>query len=260
MRKTRLQSGGSGGIWPDDLELRPLVRKAQQGEPGAIDALLTRLRPLLVEFFEGEVERDAADDLAQDALLRVLRALPKIDSQRAVRYIRRLAQHELWKARSRRARDARRLAPIEVALEIASPDAADEAAGYADLARAVAMLPPKLRGCVLEALRGASPGEIAASNGVSPVTIRVNLFRARARLLSALGLCAKHRQAPRAPNPAPPRLVREGTGRPYRVRQRLAELRDKGREGGAVAASTRSAPPWGRVPRPWRRRARATSS
>jgi len=260
MRKTRQHPGDGGEIWPDDAELQPVVSTAQQGEPGAVNALLARLRPLFVKFFSRQLDRDTAEDLAQDALLRVVGALPRIDPARASRYVTRVAHRRLKSESQRRARDAQRFAPIEVALAIPSPVRADQADEYADLVRAAAKLSPRVRACVLGALHGLRAVETAVAQGVSPVTVRVQLKDARARLRSALGLAPKEPHKSLGVNHAPPPQVREGTPRlPYSTK-RFPEWRSRGSRRGEFALRARLGLRSSRAPRPWRRRARATSS
>jgi RNA polymerase sigma factor (sigma-70 family) len=224
MRRTEQHSRGSGEAWPDGAEFQASVRTAQQGEPRAVNALLARLRPWFLEFFAREVDRDTADDLTQDALLGVLGALPRLDPGRASGYVKRVAQRRLWWASRGRARDAQRFAPIEAALHIPSPVRTDREAEYADLVRAAATLPPRVRACVLETLGGLSPADIAAAHGVSPTTVRLQLKWARPRMQAALGLSGMEPHSPPGPNTAAPRQVRETTRFPY-PNKRFPELR-----------------------------------
>ncbi len=74
--------------WPDDGELLLSVRDAQRQALGALDALLAGLWPTLVTFFVRHVViPDDAEDLAQQALIRIAHALPQIDPERAGRYL-----------------------------------------------------------------------------------------------------------------------------------------------------------------------------
>src|SRR2546428_9293716 len=102
-------------VWPDEEELVQLVREAQGGRPGALDALLARLRPPFVAYFVPTIGRDDAEDAAQLALLSILRALPGIDAQRALGHVAAVAQDCLDKARRRRVRAKRRYVPLELA-------------------------------------------------------------------------------------------------------------------------------------------------
>lgn len=257
MRKSRRHSADSREWWPDDVELQAAIRTAQQGEPGAVDALLARLRPLFMQYFDGRVDQDTADDLTQDALFGVLKALPRLDPGRGSRYVTRLARYQLGWASRRRDRDAQRFAPIEAALDIPSPVRADREIDYADLKRAAAGLPPRIRACVLEALRGLSAADIALAHDVSPTTVRLQLQRGRALLRAALGLSATERHMPRGPNDSFPKRVREPAPLRYQTK-RFPALQTRSSRGGRVAARAGRGPRRGRAPTPWRRRAGTT--
>jgi RNA polymerase sigma factor (sigma-70 family) len=232
MRETRPHSGDPGEIWPDDAALQPVVHMAQQGEPSAVNALLARLRPVLVEFFARELDRDTAEDLVQDTLLRVVGALPRLDPARGSRYVTRVAHRRLQSEFKRRARDSQRFVPMDAAREMPSPITADQEAEYADLVRALTKLSPRVRACVMEALHGSRSVETAVSHGVSPVTVRVQLKIARARLRSALGLAAKERYPSLTANNGSAPRVREGTACRAYPSKRFPESRSRG-SGGA---------------------------
>jgi len=217
MRKKRLTSNPSGGIWPGDAALRSTVHNAQQGTPGALNGLLKRLRPLLVEFFAQELDWDTAEDLAQDALLRLLKALPTVDPDRASRYVSRLARHRLSSACRQRARDAERLAPVTAAFDVEAPDRADRAAEHDDIVRLVRRviatpLSPKLRACVLGLLSGLSLNELADGQDVKRVTMRSRLALARKQLH---GFAAEARRTLKDAGLARSRRVCEAMVAPY---------------------------------------------
>ena len=177
-------------VWPDEGELVHLVREAQGGRPGAVDALLARLRPPFVAYFVPFIGRDDAEDAAQLALLSILRALPGIDAGRALGYVVAVAQHSLGKARRRRVCAKRRYLPLEFAAAVESPVAADWDTEYHELARALqaslATLPPERRDALLEPLRAVHPSTLAAQQHVRPATIRSRRRRARRSLRAAL--------------------------------------------------------------------------
>lgn len=228
MHKTRWSRRGSAGIWPDDADLGPLVRTAQEGDPSAVNALLERLRPLFFEFFAHEVDRDTADDLAQEALLRVLNALPDVDADRASRYVTRLAQYRLRSARAQRAADTERFAPLAVARHVAARGRSDRAAEHEDIVRLVQRvtavpLSPKLRDCVLGLLSGMNLKELAAAQDVTPTTMRARLRLVRRALR---GLAAEIRRTLEEAGLAGTRRVREPMAPAYRpqlTRFRIAE-------------------------------------
>jgi len=177
----------SHAAWPDADELSRLMESAQHGEARAIDTLLGALRPPLLAFFARRLSLSSAEDLAQAALVRIATALPRIQPDRADRYVRTVARNLLRTAYRSRAREVRRSAPVEFAEAIASAESFDSQAEYRDLALAVhrasmEVLPPPLRVVVLGLLEGQTPAEIAASLHLSPVTIRTRLVRARVLL------------------------------------------------------------------------------
>lgn len=174
-------------VWPPADEIARLVSEAQGGPPGALDALLGALRPALVSFFARRLYDDPAEDLAQAALVRITRALPTIAPHRADRFILTIAFNLLRTAFARRARDERRWVSEESAEEVADVSVAERHTGYEELAHAVhrvskSALTPQQREIVLGLLADESPAEIADRLGISPITVRTRLMRARAIL------------------------------------------------------------------------------
>lgn len=174
-------------IRPSAHELAGLVCAAQRGDDRAVDLLLAAIRPSLLGYFTRRLPRDVADDLTQVTLIRVVGALKRIQPDRAGCYIARVAQNLLRTANHRRSRDRRRYAPAVLADDVASPESPEAYAEYDELVHAVrrasrTVLPRELRTVVLALLRGQTTAEIAASQGVSPITIRTRLMRARAML------------------------------------------------------------------------------
>lgn len=168
-------------------ELTRLVSAAQRGDPRAVDDLLAAIRPSLVGFFARRVPLDAAEDLAQVTLIRVVGALHRIQPERVDSYVARVAQNLLRTANWRRARDRRRFMSAGIGDRVEAPDSADADAEYRELLSAVRrasvrVLPRDLRAIVFALLRGQTTGEIAAAQRVSPITIRTRLLRARALL------------------------------------------------------------------------------
>jgi len=168
-------------------ELTRLVRAAQSGDSTAVDDLLAAIRPSLVGFFARRVPLDAAEDLAQVTLIRVVGALHRIQPERVDSYVARVAQNLLRTANCRRARDRRRFVSAGIGDRVEDPGSADGEAEYRELLSAVRRasvraLPRDLRAIVFALLRGQTTGEIAAAQRVSPITIRTRLLRARALL------------------------------------------------------------------------------
>jgi RNA polymerase sigma-70 factor (ECF subfamily) len=172
--------------WPAAETLARLISDAQSGSAASMDALLSALRPALVGFFAQRLSADAAEDLAQAALLRIVHALPSIEPERGDRFVVTIACNLVRTAYTQRARERRRWAPVELA-DRTVPSAADRHAEYQELADEVhricaAELPPPLQEIMLGLLRGETPTEIAERLHLNPVTVRTRLMRARAIL------------------------------------------------------------------------------
>jgi len=166
------------------------VRNAQDARPGALDALLARLRPSFVAYFTPSIGRDDAEDATQLALMSIVRALPGIDPSQAIWYVVAVARHRLGKTRRRREHESRRYAPLEFAAAVESPVATDWDAEYHDVARALqaslAALPPERREALLEPLKGVTSSTLAAHQQVSLATVRSRRRRARTSLRATL--------------------------------------------------------------------------
>lgn len=187
--------------WPDAAKIGELVRDAQRDIPGALENLLTALRPALVEFFSRRLTTEAAEDLAQSTLVRVAGALPRIDSERADAYVSTVARNLLRTAYHRRAIDRSRQSDADLCdIPVASGDP-HERAEYEELILAVhrviaAKLPSELAEIVRALMRGESAVEIAERQSVSPVTVRTRLMRARALLRRELAAHLTDRRLP----------------------------------------------------------------
>jgi RNA polymerase sigma-70 factor (ECF subfamily) len=174
----------SRAAWPDPEEMSSLVRAAQRGEPRALDTFLATLRPVLLRYFARRLPDDSVEDLAQVALVRIARALPRIVPDQAEGYVVTVARNLLRSAYARRAREARRRVGLEAADKAASASAPDLEAEYRELALLVrrvssAALPPPVRDVILGLLQGRTTAEIAALQRVEDVTVRTRLRRAR---------------------------------------------------------------------------------
>jgi DNA-directed RNA polymerase specialized sigma24 family protein len=91
-------------LWDDDAELSRLIRAAQRESPGALDALLARVRPSFVTYFARWMVADEAEDWAQFALLKVVQTFRRIDPERVRPYLFAVARNMVREARRRRAR------------------------------------------------------------------------------------------------------------------------------------------------------------
>ena len=172
--------------YPDAELLAERIRAAQSGDRQALERLLGGLRPLFLAYFSRRLSPDVAEDFTQVALLRIARAVDRIDPERANAYVTTVLRNLLRTARSRQLRDERRFLGIDDLIADARQDVGTRTE-YEELARAVhrisaTTLPPPLADIVLGLLRGETPIEIAHRQGVSPITVRTRLLRARAIL------------------------------------------------------------------------------
>jgi RNA polymerase sigma factor (sigma-70 family) len=172
--------------------LAVLVRAAQNDEDRALDRLLSTARPALLSYFCRRVPEDVAEDLAQIALIRIVKALPRIDPERAGAFIATIGQNLLRTTFRRQARDSRRLASSITPDEIESGVTADAEVELQDLLDAVVRassrtLSHELRDVVVALLQGQSRAEIAATQEISQITVRTRLMRARLILREELG-------------------------------------------------------------------------
>jgi RNA polymerase sigma-70 factor, ECF subfamily len=172
--------------------LGDLTARAARGQPAAIEALLERIRPMVVRYCRARLGHISghyhiADDVAQEVCIAVLSALPRYrDMGRPfASFVFGIASHKVADAM----RNAARLAiPTEDL-----PDGPDTRPGpeetvvayiEAERARALlARLPEHQRELlVLRVLTGMSAEETGHALGMSPGAVRVAQHRALARL------------------------------------------------------------------------------
>jgi RNA polymerase sigma-70 factor (ECF subfamily) len=161
-----------------------LVRAAQRGSEEAVEELFTRhwgaayRAALLVTG-----DRAAAEDIAQEAFLAALRALPRFDLRRPLRpWLHRIVVNRAidWS----RARAHRREVGADAAPEAESRDAPDPRALRDDVAAGLLALGPEQRAViVLRYVLDFTPGEIAAALDLPRGTVNSRLRRG----LDALG-------------------------------------------------------------------------
>ncbi|GAA3292869.1 RNA polymerase sigma factor [Arthrobacter citreus] len=186
----------SGAAAPlGSLDEAGIVARAQDGDLSAFEHL--------VETYQGRLfrlayrmlnDRGEAEDVVQDTLTAGWRALPGLDrssafggwvyrtaTNRCLDVLRRRSAHPeasmdanwLWPALAVQHGDPHRSAEITAELEC--------------LSRALAELPAGQRACwLLRELHDQSYAEIAAALGISPVTVRGRLARARENLAEAM--------------------------------------------------------------------------
>lgn len=165
----------------DDLD--GLARRAADGDPVALAGFVRATQREVWRLCAALVDAGTADDVAQDAYLRAIRALPTFRGDSSARtwllaIARRACADELRRraGRARLLQRAGRREPV--------PDHA----GATELVTLIRALPPQQRDAfVLTQLVGLSYDETAAVCGCAVGTIRSRVARARAGLVAAMG-------------------------------------------------------------------------
>jgi RNA polymerase sigma-70 factor, ECF subfamily len=176
----------------DPAFLRDLTARAARGNSEALEALLERIRPMVLRYCRARLgslsgHYDTADDVAQEVCIALLTALPRYrDMGRPFSsFVYGIASHKVADAM----RNATRLAiPTEDLPDRPDSRPGPEETVVADLdaqrARALlARLPAHQRELVvLRVLTGLSAEETGSTLGMSPGAVRVAQHRALARL------------------------------------------------------------------------------
>lgn len=173
--------------------LQELVAPAVRDEPGARDALLELIRPMVLHFCRSrlgpyETGPAAAEDVTQEVLIGVLHALPRyVPKGLPFRsYVLGIAANKIVDARRVRGRD--RAVPVdplpEWPVDGGGPEEHVLDAERADLLdRLVHRLPPAQREVLVLRLRvRLTTAETAQILGSTPGSVRVSLHRALIRL------------------------------------------------------------------------------
>jgi RNA polymerase sigma factor (sigma-70 family) len=159
----------------DERELAATVTAAQSGDTMAIDALVDELMPYVGRICGG-IALERAEDAAQETLIAVLRALPRLREPAAVRgWVRRIAVREAVRV----ARDARKRPVAEHSDDVPAPG---DPALVVEVRDQLERMDPAQRAVlVLRDLEGLSEAEVAELLDVAPGTVKSRLHRARNR-------------------------------------------------------------------------------
>ena len=163
-----------------------LIRRAKEGEEAAIEALYRRHAGRVYTVVRRITGDDAqADDVAQEAWLQVVRALPSFRSESLFStWLHRIAVNC---ALYRRRRERRKEQEAELPAALADDRPRDEPLLRLRLQRAMDRLPEGMRRVlVLHDVEGYTHEEIGAMLGVAPGTCKSQLFKARAKMRSLL--------------------------------------------------------------------------
>jgi RNA polymerase sigma-70 factor (ECF subfamily) len=177
-----------------EIEVR-LVARLKAGDPAAFTAIYEAYRPRLFAFLVRlSRRRDVAEDLLEETWLRLVRrAGTLIDDARLAPWLFAVARNLYFSWRWSRAVDDTRTSDLDPSWP--APERGHspfEAAAQAELERrvevALARLPLRDREVLLlVGVEGLTPSEAAAACGLSAVTLRARLHRARERLAVEMG-------------------------------------------------------------------------
>ena len=160
-----------------------LIRNAVAGEPRAIRALYQQHAPRVYAVIRRMAADDSlAEDWAQEAWVRVFRALPTFrgDSQFST-WVHRIAVNSALHGRRTRDRRAGREEPLPA--EIGGSAAGDKGLLRIRLERAMERLPDRMRQVlVLHDVEGYTHEDIGERLGISAGTSKSQLFKARAHM------------------------------------------------------------------------------
>jgi RNA polymerase sigma-70 factor (ECF subfamily) len=174
---------------PADAGILALLAGGRQRE--AFDSVVAQHAPSIYRLCVTLLRDPAqADDVAQDALIRIWKALPDYDGRAALStWIYAITRNRCLTAISARRDHASLSEPdVAAAAEAALPVAAADESPAELLRELVAALPERYRQAVtLYYFEDRSVPEVAAMLGIPEGTVKTNLFRAREALLARLG-------------------------------------------------------------------------
>lgn len=180
---------------PGNLDEATIVARAQDGDLTAFEHLVERYQGRLFRLaYRMLNDRGEAEDVVQDTLTAGWRALPGLDRSGAFGgWVYRTATNrclDVLRRRSAHPEASMDPAGLWPALAVQSADphrTAEIAAEFECLTRALAELPPGQRACwLLRELHDQSYAEIGSALGISPVSVRGQLARAREKLAEAM--------------------------------------------------------------------------
>ena len=177
-----------------EADERAWVDGLRRGDAQAFDAVFAAYRRRLYGYLVRMTRRkDAAEDLLQEAFLRLAQHARRLDADTRLGAWLFTVAHRLFvswtRAQQVRAQLAGDLPTSEPASSTRSPlEALADSQAQLALERAFAALPPAYREvALLVGVEGLAPTEVAEILGHTPEAIRQRLARARAQLAEALG-------------------------------------------------------------------------
>jgi RNA polymerase sigma factor (sigma-70 family) len=164
-----------------DVDLDDVVRRAQRGDPAALERLVDDLLPYAGRIC-GAVALDAGDDALQETMVAIIRNIRSLREPAALRgWVRRIAVREAVRA-ARGGRDVP-VDPADLGLGAGAGSAVrvPDGATAVEVRQILAGLAPEQRVVlVLRDVDGLHESEMADVLGVAPGTVKSRLHRARA--------------------------------------------------------------------------------
>jgi len=175
------------GPYPDATE-RFLVEAALEGDSRAFEAIVRRQEGTVLRVLRlMGVRASEREDVAQEVFLRVFRHLKGFDPARPLAaWVYRMTANAALDWRTQKGRE--RSVPIEAGHEDpAAPDVSEDSLLARRLEVALAALPDRERAVfVLKELEGLETGAVAKALGITQITVRRHLGRARDRVRAVL--------------------------------------------------------------------------
>jgi RNA polymerase sigma-70 factor (ECF subfamily) len=172
-----------------------LIQSAKQGDRSAIEALYRSYAPRIYTVVRRLSGDDAqAEDAAQEAWLRAIRALPGFRGQALFStWLHRIAVNCALYGRRRRERHRERELALDGKVELRAAHTVEgEPLLRRRLETALEQLPEGMRRVlVLHDVEGYTHEEISELLGVAPGTCKSQLFKARAKMRSMLRSCVE---------------------------------------------------------------------
>jgi RNA polymerase sigma-70 factor (ECF subfamily) len=179
---------------PPHPEQAGLLAAVSRGEPDAIDTWFRAEHPLVYRLCAGFLaDATEAEDVAQDAMLKLIDQMPRYDARRSWNAWRNTIVLNLCRDRMRRLASRRCAESAEPLLAHSSPLPSPEQAAHAGEAREIlmaclaALSPREREAFVLHDLQGGSTADTAAALGVGQSSVRSLLTLARRRLRALIG-------------------------------------------------------------------------
>jgi len=176
----------AGEVQPHENEL---IARARDGDRDAFADLVWRHQDAVYTLAIRLVGPDLAADVAQEALIRAWRALPRFRGDAAFStWLHRITVNTAWTLRKRSARHETQPLDRDLPAEGPGPERAGELAETREaLKRAIGRLSDGQRAVlVLRDVHGWTTAETAHELGITETTVKVRLHRARRRLAALL--------------------------------------------------------------------------